>query len=62
MLIQTMLMHSLLAKELNQVTFKEPELVYEEIHGVDKIHEETVDFLDEHLSALKQEIQRLQQR
>jgi esterase/lipase superfamily enzyme len=53
---------ALLAKELNQMTFQERELMYEEIHGVDKIHEEPEDFLNSRLAALEQEIRRLPQR
>jgi hypothetical protein len=53
---------ALLAKELNQMSFQERELMYEEIHGVDKIHEETEDFLNARLAALEQEIRRLPQR
>jgi hypothetical protein len=53
---------ALLAKELNQMTFQERELMYEEIHGVEEIHEETEDFLNASLAALEQEIRRLPQR
>jgi hypothetical protein len=53
---------ALLAKELNQMSFQERELMYEEIHGVDTIHEETEDFLNARLAALEQEIGRLPQR
>jgi CBS-domain-containing membrane protein len=53
---------ALLAKELNQMTFQQRELMYEEIHGVDQIHEETEDFLNARLAALEQEIRRLPER
>jgi hypothetical protein len=46
----------LIAKELNQMSFKERELVYEELHGVDKIIEETPEFLEQHLEVMELEL------
>ena len=47
---------ALLVKELNQLSVDEREQVYEEIHGVDQIQEETKEFLDEKLDALDREL------
>jgi hypothetical protein len=50
---------ALLAKELNQLSVEEREQVYEEIHGVVQLKEETEDFLDEQLEALDRELREI---
>jgi hypothetical protein len=46
----------LLAQELNQMTVKERETVYEELHGVDTIIEETEDLIQKTLEDLNREL------
>jgi hypothetical protein len=53
---------ALLAQELNQMSFEERELVYEEIHGVETLIEETPDFVYAKLDALELEIQRINEK
>jgi hypothetical protein len=53
---------ALLAKELNSMTFKERELVYEEIHGVDERTKEDLEFVNERLEALEKELQRISKK
>jgi hypothetical protein len=48
---------TLLAQELNQMSFQERELLYEEIHGVESAVQETPEFVEQHLQALEIEIQ-----
>jgi hypothetical protein len=50
---------TILARELNQLSMEERELIYEEIHGVDKIIEETPEFVSERLAALDQELRKI---
>ena len=50
---------SLIAKEFNQLSVKERELVYEEIHGVERGIDETKEFLNQRLSEMEHEIQKL---
>jgi hypothetical protein len=45
-----------LAKELNQMSVSERELVYEEVHGVDKIVDETFEMVAQSLDALHFEL------
>jgi hypothetical protein len=49
----------LLAQELNQMTFKERETVYEELHGVDTIIEETEDFIHKTLEDVNRELSKI---
>jgi hypothetical protein len=53
---------ALLAKELNSMTFKERELVYEEIHGVDERTKEKPEFVNERLEALETELQKISKK
>jgi hypothetical protein len=46
----------LLTQELNQMSLKERELVYEEIHSVDKMIDEPTEFVTERLEALEREL------
>jgi hypothetical protein len=46
-----------LAEELNQMSFQEREILYEEIHGVESAVKETPEFIEHHLQALDIEIQ-----
>ena len=48
---------ALLAREMNQMSVNERELIYEEIHGVDPVIEETYDFISNKLHAIEEEIQ-----
>jgi hypothetical protein len=48
---------ALLAQELNQMSFKEREKLYEEIHGVESTVHETPEFVEQHLQSLAIEIQ-----
>ena len=50
-------MDTLLAAEMNQMSLKERELVYEELHGVDEVIEETPSFINESLQELQRELQ-----
>jgi hypothetical protein len=45
-----------LAKELNELSIQDREQVYEELHGVDQVIEETPKFVEEKLEALDQEL------
>lgn len=47
-------LEQLLVTELNQMSLKEREKVYEEIHGVNEVKEESPEFLDEQLFLLDQ--------
>jgi hypothetical protein len=47
---------SLLTQELNQMSLKERELTYEEIHSVDKMIDEPTEFVTERLEALEREL------
>lgn len=49
---------ALLTSELNAMSFRERETVYEEIHGVEKDAEETEEFLEEKLELMNQILQR----
>jgi len=48
---------SMLAKELNQMTFDEREKIYEELHGVDPIREETEAFLEKLLQQMEHHLE-----
>jgi hypothetical protein len=48
-----------LARELNEMSLKEREFVYEEIHGVEEGTEEIPDFISEHLEALDVELRKI---
>jgi hypothetical protein len=50
---------SLIAQEMNQMSLKERDLVYEQIHGVETLVDETPDFLSECLVALDQELRKI---
>jgi hypothetical protein len=50
---------SILAKELHKMKMDERELVYEELHGVDKGVEETPEFVAEKLSEFGRELQKI---
>jgi hypothetical protein len=50
---------AVLAEELNQMSFQEREAMYEEIHGVDSIVNETPEFVAERLEALANELQKI---
>jgi hypothetical protein len=50
---------ALLARELNDMSMKERNAIYEEIHGVDKIVDETPEFVSLRLAALEEELQRI---
>ena len=45
-----------IAKELNKMSMQERQKIFEEIHGVDRIVEETPEFLSEKLDALQEEV------
>ena len=47
----------LLVGELNKMSLKERELVYEDVHGVNQLEEETPSFVAEKLEQLDREIQ-----
>jgi hypothetical protein len=50
---------AILVQELNQMTLKERELVYEEVHGVDAIIDESQEFVYERLEALDRELHQI---
>jgi hypothetical protein len=50
---------AVLAEELNQMSFQEREAMYEEIHGVDSIVNETPKFVAERLEDLENELQNI---
>jgi hypothetical protein len=52
-------MDAFLAGELNQMSLQERQKVFEEIHGVDDIVEETPEFVAESLDALQDNIDRI---
>jgi hypothetical protein len=47
---------SLLTQELNQMSLKERELTYEEVHSVDKMIDEPTEFVTERQKALEREL------
>jgi hypothetical protein len=47
---------SFLTQELNQMSLKERELAYEQIHSVDKMIDEPTEFVTERLEALEREL------
>ena len=49
----------LLVRELNSMSMRERGQVYEEIHGVHQIINETPDFVQERLAALQEQLQRI---
>jgi hypothetical protein len=55
-------MDKLLAEELNQMALEDRELLYEEIHGVDKIVEETSELLAAKMEELGREIPRIRDK
>jgi hypothetical protein len=50
---------ALLAKDLNQMTLKEREAMYEELHGVESIIEETPEFVADRLRSLDIELRKI---
>jgi hypothetical protein len=50
---------TLLARELNELTVEERETIYEEVHGVAKLQEETSQFVEACLKDLRDEISKL---
>ena len=55
-------MDKLLAEELNQMNLEERELMYEEIHGVEKNIEETPELLQAKIEELGQEILKIEDK
>jgi hypothetical protein len=53
---------ALLANELNQLSMKEREGVFHDIHGVADIVEETPDLLEKSLTSMQQEIDKISQK
>jgi hypothetical protein len=50
---------AVLARDLNQMSFKEREKVFERIHGVDETVEETKELVEESLVAIEEEIRKI---
>jgi hypothetical protein len=55
-------LESLLVQELNEMSLQERTLVYEEIHGVDDIVDETPEFIAECLQAFDEELRNIQHK
>jgi hypothetical protein len=53
------IVENVVAQEINQMTLKEREVVYEELHGVARVVEETPEFVAQRLQALDQALREI---